>query len=28
LDVLDDKKDEDIGYQFRLPFDKSIKTDY
>lgn len=28
LDVLDDKKDEDIAYQFRLPFDKSIKTDY
>jgi len=28
LDVLDDKKDEDIAYQFKLPFDKSIKTDY
>lgn len=28
LDVLDNKKDEDIAYQFRLPFDKSIKTDY
>lgn len=28
LDVLDDKDDEDIGYQFKLPFDKSVKTDY
>lgn len=28
LDVLDDSKDEDIGYQFRLPFDKRVKTDY
>ncbi len=27
LDVLDDKKDEDFAYQFKLPFDKSIKTD-
>ena len=28
LDVLDDKRDEDIAYQFKLPFDKTIKTDY
>lgn len=28
LDVLDDQRDEDIAYQFKLPFDKSIKTDY
>jgi len=28
LDVLDDKTDEDLRYQFRIPFDKSIKTDY
>jgi len=28
LDVLDDKKDEDIAYQIKLPFDKTIKTDY
>jgi sterol desaturase/sphingolipid hydroxylase (fatty acid hydroxylase superfamily) len=28
LDVLDDDTDEKIGYQFKLPFDKSIKTDY
>lgn len=28
LDVLEDKPDEDILYQFKLPFDKSIKTDY
>lgn len=28
LDVLDDATDEDVGYQFRIPFDKSIKTDY
>ena len=28
LDVLDDKTDEDIAYQFRIPFDKGIKTDY
>lgn len=28
LDVLEDSQDEDIGYQFRIPFDKTIKTDY
>ncbi len=28
LDVLDDRLDEDVAYQFKIPFDKSIKTDY
>ena len=28
LDVLEDKPDEDIIYQMKLPFDKTIKTDY
>ena len=28
LDVLDDKLDENVGYQFKVPFDKTIKTDY
>lgn len=28
LDVLDGKKDESIGYQFKLPFDRNVKTDY
>jgi sterol desaturase/sphingolipid hydroxylase (fatty acid hydroxylase superfamily) len=28
LDVLDDQTDENVGYQFKIPFDKSIKTDY
>ncbi len=28
LDVLDDKSDESLAYQFRLPFDKKVKTDY
>lgn len=28
LDVLDDNTDEKIGYQFKIPFDPSIKTDY
>ena len=28
LDVLEDAKDENIGYQLRIPFNKSIKTDY
>jgi len=28
LDVLEQKPDENIGYQLRLPFDKSVKTDY
>lgn len=27
LDVLDGKKDEDVVYQFKLPFDKTIQTD-
>ena len=28
LDVLEDHKDEDLKYQFKIPFDKTIKTDY
>jgi sterol desaturase/sphingolipid hydroxylase (fatty acid hydroxylase superfamily) len=28
LDVLEDSKDENVLYQFKIPFDKSIKTDY
>ena len=28
LDVLDSKLDEDVLYQFKVPFDKRIKTDY
>ncbi len=28
LDVLDASKDEDVSYQMKLPFNKSIKTDY
>ena len=28
LDVLDDTTDEKLGYQFKIPFDKTIKTDY
>lgn len=28
LDILDPKTDEDVMYQFKVPFDKSIKTDY
>jgi len=28
LDVLDDTTDEDVKYQFLIPFDKSIKTGY
>ena len=28
LDVLDNSQDENLGYQFKVPFDKSIKTDY
>ncbi len=28
LDVLDDSLDENIGYQFKVPFDNTIKTDY
>jgi len=28
LDVLDGKLDEDVLYQFKVPYDKRIKTDY
>ena len=28
LDVLDNSKDENIGYQMGIPFNKSVKTDY
>ena len=28
LDVLDNNKDEHLGYQLRVPFNKDIKTDY
>lgn len=28
LDVLDDTTDENVGYQFKIPFNKKIKTDY
>lgn len=28
LDVLEDTKDEDLSYQFKLPFNKNVKTDY
>ncbi|MDB4286220.1 sterol desaturase family protein, partial [bacterium] len=28
LDILDESMDENIGYQFKVPFDKTIKTDY
>jgi sterol desaturase/sphingolipid hydroxylase (fatty acid hydroxylase superfamily) len=28
LDVLEDSTDEDLKYQFKIPFDKTIKTDY
>ena len=28
LDVLDGKLDENVGYQFKVPFNKEIKTDY
>ncbi len=28
LDVLSDELDEDVWYQFKVPFDNSIKTDY
>ncbi len=28
LDILEDHKDEDVLYQFKVPFDNSIKTDY
>ena len=28
LDVLDNSKDESLGFQLRIPFNKKIKTDY
>ena len=28
IDVIEDKLSEDLVYQFKLPFDKNIKTDY
>lgn len=28
LDVVDNSRDNDLAYQFKLPFDKSVKTDY
>ncbi|MEO5591453.1 MAG: sterol desaturase, partial [Chitinophagaceae bacterium] len=28
LDVLEDGKDEKLGYLFKIPFDKNVKTDY
>lgn len=28
LDVLDGTTDENLGYQFKIPFDQTIKTDY
>lgn len=28
LDVLDDSTDQDLMYQLKLPFDKTVKTDY
>ncbi len=28
LDVLEDNKSSDLGYQLKVPFDKNIKTDY
>lgn len=28
LDVVDNERDEDVVYQFKIPFDKNIKTDY
>jgi sterol desaturase/sphingolipid hydroxylase (fatty acid hydroxylase superfamily) len=28
LDVLEDSTDENIGFQFKVPFNQSIKTDY
>jgi hypothetical protein len=28
LDVLDDTKDEKLGFQLSIPFDRTIKTDY
>lgn len=28
LDVVDNSRDEDVAYQFKIPFNKDIKTDY
>ena len=28
LDVLDDNTDQNLAYQFKIPFNKNIKTDY
>lgn len=28
LDVVDNSRDNDLAYQFKLPFDKGVKTDY
>ena len=28
LDVLDNAKDENLGFQLQIPFDKTVKTDY
>ena len=28
LDVLDDATSDDVAYQFKLPFNKEIETDY
>ncbi len=28
LDVLDNSRDEDLSFQLKIPFDKTIKTDY
>ncbi|MDE3251499.1 MAG: sterol desaturase, partial [Bacteroidota bacterium] len=28
LDVLDGEKDEKLGFQLSIPFDKTVKTDY
>ena len=27
LDILEDQMDEDVLYQFKVPFDKTVKTD-
>jgi sterol desaturase/sphingolipid hydroxylase (fatty acid hydroxylase superfamily) len=28
LDVLDNSQDENLRFQMKIPFDKSVKTDY
>jgi hypothetical protein len=28
LDVLDNSKDESLSFQLKIPFDKTVKTDY